>query len=156
MINLHYWPTPNGKKVTILLEELGVPYTIVPVNIGRGDQFKDDYLKINPNTRMPALVDTEPADGGGPLSVFESGAIMMYLGEKFGKFYPQELRQRYPSFRFVGVDCAALSPADGQVDPYAALMGFRKAAEGLGISYLKDRLVGLELSDGLVREARLL
>ena len=95
MIELHYWPTPNGKKVTILLEELGVPYKIVPVNIGKGDQFTAEYLKLNPNNRMPALVDTEPADGGAPLSVFESGAIMMYLAEKFGKFYPQDLRSRY-------------------------------------------------------------
>lgn len=95
MIELHYWPTPNGKKVTILLEELGLPYTIVPVNIGKGDQFTADYLRINPNNRMPALVDTEPADGGAPLSVFESGAIMMYLAEKAGRFYPQDVRPRY-------------------------------------------------------------
>ena len=70
MIELHYWPTPNGKKVTILLEELGLPYTIVPVNIGKGDQFKDEYLRIGPNNRMPAMVDTAPADGGAPISVF--------------------------------------------------------------------------------------
>lgn len=71
MIDLHYWPTPNGKKVSIFLEETGTPYRLVPVNIGRGDQFKPDYLRLNPNHRMPAIVDHEPADGGGPLSVFE-------------------------------------------------------------------------------------
>ncbi|MDP3869077.1 glutathione S-transferase N-terminal domain-containing protein [Phenylobacterium sp.] len=95
MLDLHYWPTPNGKKVTILLQELGVAYNIVPVNIGRGDQFTDAYLKIGPNNRMPVLVDHEPADGGGPLSVFESGSIMMYLAEKFGKFWPQDVRGKY-------------------------------------------------------------
>ncbi|MGE5149432.1 MAG: glutathione S-transferase N-terminal domain-containing protein, partial [Rhodospirillaceae bacterium] len=76
MIDVHYWPTPNGKKVTILLEELGVPYRIVPVNIGRGDQFEDRFLQISPNNRMPAIVDTAPKDGGPPVSIFESGAIM--------------------------------------------------------------------------------
>ena len=75
MIDLYYWPTPNGKKVTILLEELGTPYTIVPTNIGKGDQFNPDFLKISPNNRMPALVDHAPADGGPPISIFESGAI---------------------------------------------------------------------------------
>src|SRR5208283_5106002 len=89
MIHLHYWPTPNGKKVTILLEELGIPYEIVPCNIGEGDQFKEEFLKIGPNNLMPAMVDDAPADGGGPISVFESGAIMMYLAEKAGRFYPQ-------------------------------------------------------------------
>ena len=92
MIDLHYWPTPNGKKVTILLEELGMPYKIVPVNIGRGDQFTPEFLEMNPNHRMPVMVDNAPADGGKPLAVFESGAIMLYLAEKAGKFYPQDLR----------------------------------------------------------------
>src|SRR6185437_164227 len=87
MYDLHYWPTPNGKKVTILLEELGAPYRIVPTNIGRGDQFTDGFLKISPNNRMPALVDTEPTGGGEPISVFESGAIMLYLAEKEGRFW---------------------------------------------------------------------
>lgn len=91
---LHYWPTPNGKKVTILLEELGVPYTVTPCNIGSGDQFSDDFLKLNPNHRMPVLVDHAPADGGGPLSQFESGAIMLYVAEKEGRFLPQEVRPR--------------------------------------------------------------
>ena len=94
MFDLHYWPTPNGKKVTILLEELGAPYTIVPVNIGRGDQFTPEFLKMNPNHRMPVLVDHDPAGGGEPISVFESGAIMLYIAEKLGKFYPQDLRAK--------------------------------------------------------------
>ena len=82
--DLHYWPTPNGKKVSILLEELGVPYNVIPCNIGRGDQFTPEFLKMNPNHRMPVLVDREPKGGGEPISVFESGAIMMYIAEKEG------------------------------------------------------------------------
>ena len=94
MIDLHYWPTPNGKKVTILLEECGLPYRIVPVNIGRGDQFTDRVpARSIPNNRMPAMVDHEPADGGEPIALFESGAIMMYIAEKAGKFYPQDVRR---------------------------------------------------------------
>ena len=84
MIDLHYWPTPNGKKVTILLEEAAIPYKIVPCNIGRGDQFTPEFLKMNPNHRMPVMVDHSPADGGEPIAIFESGAIMMYLAEKVG------------------------------------------------------------------------
>ena len=90
MIDLHYWPTPNGKKVTILLEECGLPYKIVPVNIGRGDQFSKEFLEMNPNHRMPVMVDHEPKGGGKPIAIFESGAIMMYIAEKAGKFYPQD------------------------------------------------------------------
>ena len=84
MIDLHYWPTPNGKKVTILLEECGLPYRIVPVNIGRGDQFSDAFLQMNPNHRMPVMVDHAPKDGGAPLTLFESGAIMMYIAGRPG------------------------------------------------------------------------
>ena len=91
MIDLYYWPTPNGKKVTILLEEAGLPYNIVPCNIGRGDQFTDEFLQISPNNRMPAMVDHDPPGGGEPVSIFESGAIMLYLAEKAGKFLPQDL-----------------------------------------------------------------
>src|SRR5256885_3029157 len=82
MIDVHYWPTPNGKKVTILLEECGLPYKIVPCNIQRGDQFTPEFLAMNPNHRMPVIVDHEPKGGGAPISVFESGAIMMYIAEK--------------------------------------------------------------------------
>jgi len=101
MLDLYFWPTPNGKKVTILLEELGVPYTIKPVNIGRGDQFTSEFLKISPNNRMPALVDTEPKGGGQPLAVFESGAIMMYLAERFGRFWPQETAKKYDVVQWI-------------------------------------------------------
>jgi GSH-dependent disulfide-bond oxidoreductase len=92
MLDLHFWPTPNGKKVTILLEECGLPYRVVPCNIGRGDQFTEEFLRLNPNHRMPVLVDHDPAGGGAPISVFESGAIMMYVAEKVGKFFPQDVR----------------------------------------------------------------
>ena len=94
MIEVYFWPTPNGKKVTILLEEAGIPYNIKAVNIGRGDQLTPDFLKISPNGRMPAIVDTEPKGGGAPITIFESGAIMEYLAEKSGKFFPQEPHQK--------------------------------------------------------------
>ena len=95
MIDLHYWPTPNGKKVTILLEECELPYRIVPCSIGQGDQFKDDFLAISPNGRMPAMLDHDPLIGGEPLALFESGAIMLYIAEKAGRFYPSGLRERH-------------------------------------------------------------
>ncbi|HEY4043991.1 MAG TPA: glutathione S-transferase N-terminal domain-containing protein, partial [Rhodopila sp.] len=95
MIDLYYWPTPNGKKVTVLLEEAAIPYNIVPVNIGRGDQFAPAFLTMNPNHRMPVMVDTAPPGGGEPMVIFESGAIMLYLAEKVGRFYPQDLRGKY-------------------------------------------------------------
>ena len=102
MIDLHYWPTPNGKKVSILLEELGLPYKVVPCAIGRGDQFKDTFLKIGPNNRMPAIVDHAPKDGAAPVSVFESGAIMLYLAEKEGRFWPQDdVRAKYEVVQWV-------------------------------------------------------
>ena len=92
-IELYYWPTPNGFKISIMLEECGLPYTLVPVNISKGEQFKPDFLKISPNNRMPAIID--PAGPGGrPISIFESGAILQYLGRKTGKFYPKDERQR--------------------------------------------------------------
>ncbi|MCG8588263.1 MAG: glutathione S-transferase N-terminal domain-containing protein [Proteobacteria bacterium] len=95
MIDLHYWPTPNGKKVTILLEECEIPYKLLPCSIGQGDQFKDSFLAISPNNRMPAMVDHAPADGGEPLALFESGAIMLYIAEKAGRFYPEDVRGRH-------------------------------------------------------------
>ena len=91
MIDLHYWPTPNGHKITLFLEEAGLEYRF-PVDIGKGDQFKPDYLKIAPNNRMPAIIDHEPADGGVPISIFESGAILWYLAEKTCKFLPSDSR----------------------------------------------------------------
>ncbi len=101
MIDVYFWPTGNGKKVIIQLEECGLPYTIKPVNIGRGDQFEADFLKIAPNNRMPAIIDTEPMGGGAPLSIFESGAIMMYLAEKSGRFWPQEPHKKYEVAQWV-------------------------------------------------------
>jgi GST-like protein len=115
MIDVHYWPTPNGKKVTILLEELGVPYKIVPVRIGVGDQFTDDFLKISPNNRMPAMVDHAPKGGGSPISVFESGAIMMYLAEKEGRFWPQDdIRAKYEVTQWVMWQMANQGPKTGE------------------------------------------
>lgn len=114
MIDLHYWPTPNGKKVTILLEELGLPYRIVPVNIGKGDQFTDGYLQIGPNNRMPAMVDNAPSDGGPPISVFESGAIMLYLAEKAGRFLPTDIRGKYEVTQWVIWQMANQGPKFGE------------------------------------------
>jgi GST-like protein len=115
MIDLHYWPTPNGKKVTILLEELGDPYNIVPVNIGRGDQFEKGFLDISPNNRMPAMVDTEPKGGGAPVSVFESGAIMMYLAEKHGRFWPlDDQHAKYEVVQWVMWQMANQGPKTGE------------------------------------------
>ncbi|HEY5300158.1 MAG TPA: glutathione S-transferase N-terminal domain-containing protein [Acetobacteraceae bacterium] len=114
MYDVHYWPTPNGKKVTILLEEAGVPYKIVPVNIGRGDQFTDEFLALNPNHRMPALVDHDPAGGGAPISVFESGAIMMYIAEKIGRFWPQDVREKYAVTQWVIWQMANQGPKLGE------------------------------------------
>lgn len=114
MYDVHYWPTPNGKKVTILLEELGVPYRVVPVNIGKGDQFTDAFLKIGPNNRMPALVDHAPKGGGAPISVFESGAIMMYIAEKEGRFFPQDVRGKYEVVQWVIWQMANQGPKLGE------------------------------------------
>ncbi len=114
MIDVHYWPTPNGKKVTILLEELAVPYQIVPVRIGAGDQFTDDFLKISPNNRMPAIVDRAPADGGPPIAIFESGAIMLYLAEKAGRFLGDDLRGRYEVTQWVIWQMANQGPKFGE------------------------------------------
>jgi GST-like protein len=114
MIDVYYWPTPNGHKITIFLEETELPYRIIPVNIGRGDQFKPEFLKIAPNNRMPAIVDTEPPDGAGPLSVFESGAILLYLAEKSGRFLPAAPRARYDVLQWLFWQVAGLGPMAGQ------------------------------------------
>ncbi len=121
MIDLYFWPTPNGKKVTILLEELGLPYTMIPLNIGAGDQFKPEYLKLNPNHRMPAMVDHEPLGGGAPLAIFESGAIMMYLAEKAGKFWPQDPRGKYEVTQWVMWQMANQGPKLGECGHFRRL-----------------------------------
>lgn len=114
MIDLYYWTTPNGHKITMFLEEVGLPYTIVPVNIGAGDQFKPDFLKIAPNNRIPAIVDHEPVDGGNPISVFESGAILLYLAEKTGKLIPTNMRDRLEVLQWLFWQMAGLGPMAGQ------------------------------------------
>lgn len=114
MIDLHYWPTPNGHKVTIFLEETATPYRIVPVNIGAGDQFKPDFLRIAPNNRMPAIVDDQPAGGGAPVSLFESGAILVYLAEKTGRFLATDLRGRFEALQWLFWQVAGLGPMAGQ------------------------------------------
>ena len=121
MIDVHYWPTPNGKKVTILLEECGLPYQIVPCSIGQGDQFKDEFLRISPNNRMPAIVDHEPADGGAPIAVFESGAIMIYLAEKAGRFHPRDLRGRTEVNQWVMWQMANQGPKSGECGHFRRL-----------------------------------
>jgi len=112
-IELHYWPTPNGFKITIFLEEAGIPYEVHYVNIGRGDQFKPEFLKISPNNRMPAIIDPE-GPGGEPISVFESGAILQYLGRKFGQFYPSEERARVEVEQWLFWQMGGLGPMAGQ------------------------------------------
>lgn len=114
MIELYYWPTPNGHKITIFLEEAGLDYRIVPVNIGAGDQFKPDFLKISPNNRMPAIIDTSPNDGSEPISVFESGAILLHLAEKTGKFLPRDLRSRKTVIEWLFWQVGGLGPMAGQ------------------------------------------
>ena len=121
MIDLHYWPTPNGKKVTILLEECGVPYKMVPCNIAKGDQFTDQFLKISPNNRMPAMVDNEPSDGGEPIAVYESGAMMMYIAEKTGQFWPQDIRTKYEVNQWVMWQMANQGPKTGECGHFRRL-----------------------------------
>jgi GSH-dependent disulfide-bond oxidoreductase len=118
-IELYYWPTPNGWKISIMLEELGVPYQVKLVNIGRGEQFEPSFLKISPNNRMPAIIDPEgPSSdgkwGGAPISVFESGAILQYLGKKFGKFYPADERGRTEVDQWLFWQMGGLGPMAGQ------------------------------------------
>jgi GSH-dependent disulfide-bond oxidoreductase len=114
MIDLYYWPTPNGHKITIFLEEAGLPYAIHKVDIGKGDQFKPEFLKIAPNNRMPAIVDTAPADGGAAISIFESGAILQYLAEKTGKFLPGDVRGRAETMQWLFWQMGGLGPMAGQ------------------------------------------
>ena len=120
MIDLYYWPTPNGHKITLFLEELvdaghALEYGIKPVNIGAGDQFKPEYLIISPNNKMPAIVDHAPADGGAPISVFESGAILQYLAEKTGLFLPEDLRGRTAAMEWLFWQMGGLGPMTGQM-----------------------------------------
>jgi len=114
MIELYYWPTPNGHKITIFLEEAGLPYSIHPVDIGAGDQFKPEFLAFSPNNKMPAIIDRAPVDGGAPISVFESGAILQYLAGKTGRFLPADPRARIEASEWLFWQMAGLGPMTGQ------------------------------------------
>ncbi len=114
MLDLYYWTTPNGHKITLFLEETGLPYRLVPVNIGAGEQFRPEFLAIAPNNRIPALVDHAPSDGGAPLTLFESGAILLYLAEKTGRFLPADLRGRQETLQWLFWQMAGLGPMLGQ------------------------------------------
>src|SRR5579864_8991210 len=119
MIDVHYWTTPNGHKVTIFLEEAGLEYKIIPINIGKGEQFKTDFLAVAPNNRIPAIVDHAPADGGKPISVFESGAILVYLGDKTGKFIGKDIRSRNEAMQWLFWQMGGLGPMAGQNNHFA-------------------------------------
>ncbi len=118
MIDLHYWPTPNGWKVSIMLEECGLEYRTFPVDIGGGDQFKPEFLRISPNNRMPAIVDHQPLGGGEPLSLFESGAILEYLADKTGRFLPRSGHGRYTTLQWVHWQMANLGPMMGNANHF--------------------------------------
>jgi GST-like protein len=119
MIELYYWPTPNGHKITIFLEEAGLPYQITPVNIGAGDQFKPDFLRISPNNKMPAIIDQSPADHSKPLSLFESGAILLYLADKTQRFIPKDLHGRFEVLEWLFWQVGGLGPMAGQTHHFA-------------------------------------
>ena len=114
MIDLYYWPTPNGHKITLFLEEAGLPYTVKPVDIGKGDQFRPEFLAFSPNNKIPAIIDHAPADGGAPLSVFESGAILVYLANKTGRFFGADVRQKVEVNQWLMWQMAGLGPMTGQ------------------------------------------
>jgi len=114
MIDLYYWTTPNGHKVTLFLEETGLPYRILPVNIGKGEQFTPDFLAIAPNNRIPAIIDTDPAGGGAPVSLFESGAILLYLADKTGQLIPADVHGRADALQWLFWQMGGLGPMAGQ------------------------------------------
>src|SRR5271167_4032384 len=134
MIDLHYWPTPNGHKITMFLEETDMPYTLVPVNICKGEQFKAEFLEISPNNRMPAIVDHTPLERGAPISVFESGAILLYLADKSEQFIASDLRGRIEALQWLFWQVGGLGPMAGQNHHFA-----RYAAEK--IPYAIERYI---------------
>jgi GST-like protein len=142
MIDLHYWTTPNGHKITMFLEETGTPYQIMPVNLIANDQFKPEFLQIAPNNKMPAILDQTPTDGGAPISLFESGAILMYLADKTGKLIAPDLRTRLETLQWVFWQVAGLGPMAGQVVFYKRSQDKNPAAED---RYVKEtaRLYGV-------------
>ena len=123
MIDLHFWPTPNGHKITMFLEEAGLDYKIHPVNISVGDQFKADFLSFSPNNRIPAIIDRDPEGGGEPIGLFESGAILLYLAEKTAKLLPTDPIQRYEAIQWVFFQMAAVGPMFGQVGYFFKFAG---------------------------------
>ena len=142
-IQLHTWNTPNGRKISVALEEMGLPYSVHPVNIGKDEQFKPDFLKISPNNRIPAIVDSD-GPGGKPISVFESGAILLYLGEKCGKFLPMDLRQRVPVLEWLMWQMGGFGPMPGQVHHFLQVENEQDRKYGLS-RYIKEtkRLYGV-------------
>ena len=120
MIQLYTWGTPNGKKVSIMLEEIEMPYEVYPINIGQGDQFKPEYLAINPNNKIPSIIDTD-GPGGKPLTLFESGAILMYLAEKSDKLWPADMRQRYTVIQWLMFQMGGVGPMFGQANYFFRL-----------------------------------
>ena len=156
MIDLYYWNTPNGHKITIFLEEAGLPYNLIPVNIGRGEQFDPAFLEISPNNRIPAIVDHEPAGGGEPITLFESGAILLYLAEKTGKFLPTDERGRTDVLCWLFWQMGNLGPMLGQIHhfgsyaaekiPYA-IERYKNEASRL-YAVLNKRLAGREFICG--------
>jgi len=130
-IELHTWNTPNGRKISVALEEMGVPYTVKPINISKGEQFASAFVKISPNSKIPAIVDPE-GPGGTPISIFESGAILIYLGEKTGKFWPGDLRQQVPVLEWLMWQMGGFGPMPGQVHHF------------LQVADEQDRRYGLE------------
>ena len=156
MIDLYYWTTPNGHKVTLFLEETGLDYKIIPINIGKGEQFQSDFLKIAPNNRIPAMVDHAPADGGAAISIFESGAMLQYLAEKTGQFMPTDLRQRTEVMQWLFWQMGGLGPMAGQNHhftqyapepiPYAIDRYVRETARLYGV--LNKRLADREFVAG--------
>ncbi|MBL8541849.1 MAG: glutathione S-transferase N-terminal domain-containing protein [Betaproteobacteria bacterium] len=156
MIDLYYWTTPNGHKITMFLEEAGLPYTVKPVNISAGEQFATAFLAMSPNNKIPAIVDHAPTDGGGPLSVFESGAILHYLAEKTGRFLPPDLRGRTEVMEWLFWQMGGLGPMLGQNHhfvqyapeplPYAIERYLKESERLYGV--LEERLAGREFIAG--------
>jgi GST-like protein len=150
MIHLHSWPAPNGHKVQILVEELGIPYTLVPIDITKGEQHTSAYRAINPNGKIPAIIDDEPEDGGEPLAIFESGAVMLYLAEKTRRFIPAAARQRIEMLQWLFWQVGGLGPMMGQAQhffryapspvPYA-IERYQKETRRL-LAVLDQRLAG--------------
>jgi GST-like protein len=150
LIDIYYWQTPNGRKATILVEELELPYKVIPINIGRGDQFTPEFLAISPNNRIPAIVDHSPADGGPPISVFESGAILLYLADKTGRFIAKDVRGRNEVVQWLMWQMGGVGPMFGQANhflvyakeklPYAIARYVNESKRLIGV--LNTRLAG--------------